>query len=220
MTVEGFFSIKYGYFTSGRQSMAPTRRTSHLALHAYCGMALISIGLSACNPMRLGATLRAGFGRPGETTSSSLTLPSNVTILIEEAPFDTTSHTVKGCGTSMSAGTKSCLIAGQPVFGSADQLPKTYVIGITASFAGRDYKLDVSQMYDAWGRRPLEVNGVRYFGGSCADARDCTLRGLFSDAAGAYVAEWQIVGGVSVRTVLTDSGDVVAAFRQHIDPPK
>ena len=75
-------------------------------------------------------------------------------------------------------------------------------------------------MYDAWGGRALEANGVRYFGGSCVDELNCDLRGLFSDAAGAYVAEWQIVGGVVERTVLSDSSDVVAAFRQHIDPPK
>jgi hypothetical protein len=200
--------------------MAPTRKISHVAIRAYCCTALISIGLSACNPVRLGATLRTGFGRPGETTSSTLMLPSNVAIRIEEAPFDPTSRTIRGCETAVSGSTKSCLIAGKLVFGSADQLPKTYVTDITASFAGRDYSLDVSQMYDAWGRRPLEINGVRYFGGSCADALNCTLRGLFSDGAGAYVAEWQIVGGVSVRTVLTDSGDVVAAFRQHIDPAK
>jgi len=199
--------------------MTSTRRASCFARCIFCCTVLIAIGLSACNPVRLGATLRTGFGRPGESTSSAFTLPSNVAILIEEAPFDPTSHTIKGCGPA-SGGSKSCLISGRPAFGSADQLPRTYVTGITASFAGRDYKLDVSQMYDAWGTRSLQTNGgVRYFGGSCADATHCTLRGLFSDAAGAYAAEWRIVDGVAVRTVLTDSGDVVLAFRQHIDPP-
>jgi hypothetical protein len=91
---------------------------------------------------------------------------------------------------------------------------------MTATVGGRTYKLEISQMYDAWGSRPLEANGVRYFGGSCEDELNCTLRGLFSDATGAYAAEWHIVDGVPVRTVLTDSNDVVAAFRQHIDPPK
>jgi len=90
-----------------------------------------------------------------------------------------------------------------------------------ATFAGRSYSLDVSQMYNAWGSRPLEYKGsVRYFGGSCENALNCTLRGLFSDAAGAYVAEWQIVNGVSERTILTWSADVVTEFMKHIDPPE
>ena len=196
--------------------MAITPRTLRAAAHVYCCTVLVSISLSACNPVRLGASLRAGYGRPVETTSSSLTLPSNVSIRIDEAPFDPGSHNIKGCG----GGARSCLIGGRLAFGSADQVPKTYVSSITVSVSGHEYSLDVSQMYDAWGRRTLESNGMRYFGGSCADALNCTLRGLFSDAAATYAAEWQIAGGVPVRTVLTDSGDVVAAFRQHIDPPK
>jgi len=192
---------------------------SSVALYAYCSLAALSLGLSACNPVRLGASLRTGFGRPGETTSSSFTLPSNVAIRIEESRFDASSHTINGCGEAAAVG-KSCLIGRQLVFGSANQIPKTYVTSIVASFGGREYKLDVSEMYDAWGNRPLEVQGSgRYFGGSCEDAMNCTLRGLFSTGAATYAAEWQIVDGVSTRTVLTDSSDVVTAFQQHIDPP-
>ena len=75
-------------------------------------------------------------------------------------------------------------------------------------------------MYDAWGARPLEVKGVvRYFGGKCFDTKNCQLRGLFSDAAGSFVAEWQIVGGLPTRTILTSSSDVVHLFMNNIDPP-
>jgi len=33
------------------------------------------------------------------------------------------------------------------------------------------------------------------------------------------VAQWEIVDGVSVRTVLTDSDDIVDLFMHNIDPP-
>ena len=43
---------------------------------------------------------------------------------------------------------------------------------------------------------------------------------MFSDAAGSFVAEWQIVNGISTRTVLTSSNDVVHLLMEHIDPPE
>jgi len=48
---------------------------------------------------------------------------------------------------------------------------------------------------------------------------NCSFRGLFSDAAGTFVAEWQVVGGVSQRTIITGSGDVTNEVRKNIDPP-
>jgi hypothetical protein len=158
----------------------------------------------------------------------AFTLPSGVAIRIVEAPFDSAAHTIKGCGVGPLANPKAvvtCLIDGKPVFGSDSQLPQTYLKSITATFRGQSYALDVSEMYNAWGARRFQttvkgVGTVRYFGGRCQDGFNCVLRGLFSDAAGSYVAEWQIIGGVPVRTVLTDSNDIVGQFIQHIDPPE
>jgi hypothetical protein len=165
----------------------------------------------------LGLGLGVGAYAADGSRSSVFTLPSGVTIRIVEGPFNPAKHKIKGC--TEAAGADGCFIDGR--FGSADELPKTYVKSITATFGGRSYSLDVSQMYNAWGGRPLEVKGVvRYFGGSCSDPMNCTLRGLFSDAAGSYVAEWQIANGISARTILTWSGDIVSEFITNIDPPE
>jgi len=76
-------------------------------------------------------------------------------------------------------------------------------------------------MYNTWGNWPLEVKGkIRYFGGKCFNKSNCQFRGLFSDGAGSFVAEWKIVNGVSIRTVPTDSVDVIHLFINHIDPPE
>lgn len=100
-------------------------------------------------------------------------------------------------------------------------LPKSYVKSITVSFQGRSYLLDASCMYDAWGRRPLEIpGGIRYFGGKCSDKRNCQFRGLFSDASESFVAEWSIVNGISIRTVFSGSEDIVNLFTKNIDPPE
>ena len=148
-------------------------------------------------------------------THATFTLQSGVKVTIVEAPFDRKLFRISG-----TEGSATCFINGRVPFGT-DRWPETYVKSISVDYEGRSYSLEVSDMYNAWGRRPLESKGdVRYFGGKCFDAKNCHFRGLFSDAAGSFVAEWRIVDGVPIRTVLTDSGDIVNLFIKHIDPPE
>jgi hypothetical protein len=130
-------------------------------------------------------------------------LPSGIHVQIVENAFKRDHFRLSGCGSTDSG----CLINGRIPFGSYSDVPGTYVESITVSYQGHSYSLDGSDMYDAWGKRPLEHKGViRYFGGQCADAKNCGFRGLFSD-------------GVATRTVLTDSSDVVQLFMKESDPP-
>lgn len=150
-------------------------------------------------------------------TTSMFTLPSGVEVKIIEAAFDKSRFKVEGCSDRDSV----CRINGHVPVGIAFGLPKTYVKRITVSFKGRSYSLNVSDMYNAWGSRPLEhPGGIRYFGGKCFDTKNCQVRGIFSDAAGTFVAEWRVVNGLPVRTVLTDSNDIVDLFMKNIDPPE
>jgi hypothetical protein len=150
-------------------------------------------------------------------TEAAFTLPSGVSLKITEAPFDKGLFKVSGCTETSAA----CLINGHVPMGAAFGLPKTYVKGISISYQNRSYSLDVSDMYDAWGQRPLERKGVvRYFGGKCFDQKNCQFRGLFSDGAGSFVAEWRVVDGLPVRTVLSSSDDIVHLFTKDIDPPE
>jgi hypothetical protein len=147
----------------------------------------------------------------------AFSLPSGVRVQIVEAPFDKALFTISGCGEN----DQGCLVNGQVPFGADFGPPTTYIKSITVSYQKQSYSLDVSNMYDAWGNRPLEVNGgVRYFGGKCFYAKNCHFRGLFSDGAGTFVAEWQIVNGTQIRTVLTNSNDIVSLFMRNIDPPE
>ncbi len=143
-------------------------------------------------------------------------LPSSVRVEIVEAYFHRDDFKISGCATNGDI----CLINGQVPFGTDYEPPKTYLKNITVSYKQQSYSLDVSNMYNAWGNRPLDVKGIRYFGGKCYDNRNCQFRGLFSDAAGAFVAEWRIVDGIEFRTVLTNSSDVMKLFMMNIDPPE
>lgn len=155
-----------------------------------------------------------GFAMAG--TCSNFTLPSGVDITIVEYDFDAAKFNIEKCST----GGSICRINGRSPYGVDIDYPKTYVRSITASFGKSSYELNVTDMYDAWGARPLSYSGgVRYFGGECTDDNNCRLRGLFSDAAGTFVAEWHIVDGRVSRTVLTNSTDVIELFTKNIDPP-
>lgn len=170
-----------------------------------------------CFMLTLVVGLTLWIGQTFADQNASFLLPSGVRVAIIEGAFNKALFKISGCNGL----DQVCLINGHIPFGNDSDLPKTYIKNITVSYQGQSYLLDASDMYNAWGARPLEVKGVtRYFGGKCFDAKNCQLRGVFSDAAGSFVAEWRIVGGVSVRTVLTNSNDVVKLFMQHIDPPE
>lgn len=150
-------------------------------------------------------------------TTSAFMLPSGVKVKVIEATFKKSLFKIEGCA----KGDSACRINGHVPFGTSFDLPKTYLKEISILFEGQLHLLDVSNMYNAWGSRPLEYPGkIRYFGGKCSDINNCQFRGLFSDASGSFVAEWRIVGGKSVRTLLTDSNDIVDLFIKHIDPPE
>lgn len=149
--------------------------------------------------------------------TSTFILPGGVEVTIVETAFHEDEFSIEGC----TAKSSMCRINGRIPYGVAFGLPKTYVKSLTASFHGTSYSLDAAGMYNAWGCRPLEQPGsVRYFGGKCFDERNCQFRGLFSDAAGTFVAEWIIIDGYATRTILTSSGDVVDLFMKNIDPPE
>jgi hypothetical protein len=150
-------------------------------------------------------------------TEATFTLPSGVKVKILEAPFDKKLFKISGCTES----SPPCFINGHVPFGVAFGLPETYVKSISVSYQHQSYLLDASDMYNAWGSRPLEYKGnIRYFGGKCFNTKHCQFRGLFSDAAGSFVAEWQVINGLPIRTVLSDENDIVHLFMKNIDPPE
>lgn len=148
---------------------------------------------------------------------ASFTLPSKVKVRIVEAPFAQSGMVFDE--------KRPCFIEGRVPFGTDCGRPETYLKELTISYEGKTYQLDTSSIFNAWHGRPLvslppkgvKGRGLRYFGGYCANAESCMVRGLFSDGAGTFVAEWTISEGIAVRTVLTTSPDVKAAFVRHID---
>jgi len=154
--------------------------------------------------------------RDAKVSKSVFVLPGGARVEIAEAPFEPKLNRIEGCGKD----DELCLINGRPPFGVSFGLPKTYVQGITVSFMGRSYQLDVTDMYDAWGERSSKRGERRWFGGQCYKSSFCVFRGVFGDGGDTYVAEWSVYRGVVSRTVITDADDVVNVFMENIERPR
>ncbi len=114
---------------------------------------------------------------------------------------------------------KDNLPNGDIVFG-ATRKPKTYISKILFTVNNISYTLENKYMYNSWGNRPLKItNVIKYFDAHCYDNKNCTIRGIFSDAAGSFVAEWKIINGKPTRTIITDSSDILSLFSKNISPP-
>jgi len=148
--------------------------------------------------------------------TASYEFGKSIKVTLAEKSFDSRQAKVETC----QGGVGVCRINGVIPFGVASGMPKTFLAKVTLDAAGKTYNLDAGGMYNAWGKKPNDGQGTaQYLSAHCFDSYNCIVRGLFSETAGAYVAEWAIVDGHASRTMLTGSRDVVELFRKHIAPP-
>jgi hypothetical protein len=144
-------------------------------------------------------------------------LSGGIRIEIVEVPFVADAHKIVGC-----RGSSHCTIDGAPPFGSQSEVPSVIMERISVFVNGREYLLPIENMYDAWGAArgsQDEHTRYRHFGGSCYSATFCTFRGVFSDGASCFAAQWEIIEGQPQRTVFTGSSDILDLFQKNIDPP-
>jgi hypothetical protein len=134
---------------------------------------------------------------------SEFILPNGANISIVEDVFDKNNSTIKLCGNDF----EICYINGYRAYGVVSDIPKTYIKNIKVFYQNQIYDLNVKGMYNAWGNRLKYAPYSLYFWGQCKDEYNCTFRGIFADAAAAFGAEWKIINGKSVRTILCHSMD-------------
>lgn len=143
---------------------------------------------------------------------ASFTLPSGHRVRIVEAPFEESRLKYSEA--------VPCLVDGKIPFGTDCSKPVSYLKSLTVRINKKVYRLDSSQMFNVWGDRPLapkDGKGFRYFGGHCTDAETCTFRGIFSDGAGTFAAEWRVFNGATTRTVVSNDEEVMAPIWNNID---
>jgi hypothetical protein len=148
--------------------------------------------------------------------TASYEFGKNTKVTLLEKVFDPRQARVETCR----GGAGVCRINDAIPFGVSSGMPKTFLAKVTLEVDRKTYTLDSGGMYNAWGKKPGDGQGTaQRLSAQCFDAYNCIVRGLFSETAGAYIAEWAIVDGHASRTMLTGSRDVVELFKKHIEPP-
>ncbi len=142
---------------------------------------------------------------------ASFNLASGHKVTIVEAPF---------AESKLKYSEKApCLVDGHIPFGTDCSVPTTFVKSISVEVQGRALRLDASHMFNAWGTRHLttyEGKPVTYFVGACPSKEVCVFRGLFSDGAGTFVAEWKVFQGATTRTVISSDEELISLFMKSM----
>jgi hypothetical protein len=159
-----------------------------------------SIGLRGLAlPCLLAACLASGGATPpsgGAPLQATIELGRGLTLRMSASPFDPKGHVIERC--RHDGDNPVCLIDGKPVFGTDGEMPRSRLDKAAVEVAGRKVDLDTSCMYNPWVAKPEKSSY------SASPAEDGYLvTGSFSGGAGSYFAQWLIVIGGSVRTVIT-----------------
>ncbi|ESU20191.1 hypothetical protein FEDK69T_30440 [Flavobacterium enshiense DK69] len=105
---------------------------------------------------------------------------------------------------------KNVLIAidGIPLFGSDGEMPKYVLSNAILKIGNKTYKLQIDNMYNPW----FGNNANGKFFKIENNGNQSVLKGVFSDGAGTYGAEWLIFGNSSIRTILTNDEDILFKY--------
>ncbi|MDO7887162.1 hypothetical protein [Hymenobacter cheonanensis] len=135
----------------------------------------------------------------------SVKFNANAILVLERVPFSAVGKSLKYYPSKETNERRSVAsINGKPFFGSDGEVPRYTLAKAVLLLNGRPYKLRVDRMYNPWfGNSDKDYPNKREFR-LLKKGSKYKLRGMFSDGAGGYVAEWQFTGKSFVRTVLTN----------------
>lgn len=129
----------------------------------------------------------------------------NVALHLKASAFDAKNHHVSRCKVNDWEGV--CLIDGKPIIGTDWDMPKFALESFELEVNGTRVALDVSSLYNPWFGAPAK----EHFSVSPVEG-GWVVHGCFSDGAGTYIAEWLVVGGGSLRTLISGDESVIDLF--------
>lgn len=136
-------------------------------------------------------------GEPAPAQNYTIPLTMGLTLRLAVAPFIPADHQITQCQIFQGSDTAICLIDGKPVFGAEGGMPRNQLVKATIEIGSRIIDLDVSCLYNV----NFEKADSTWFDVD-RSYDQWTIKGKFSDAPGAYQAEWSIFKGIPMRTSL------------------
>jgi len=140
-----------------------------------------------------------------QTDSLSIQLNDSIKLDLVREVFHKEKHSIKFLNDT------DLLIDNKIVFGTDGEMPKYYLKSAEISIKGQVIKLETQSIYNPWFR--AKPNKNRY--GMILDGTRLKVRGLFSDGAGSFGAEWLVLGEGSVRTILTYDEQILFEYLKY-----
>lgn len=144
-----------------------------------CGAATVAAGCSPSQP---------------QARQEIVKLADGIQLVARMREFNPQRHRLTYCEPE-----RICLIDGHPAFGTEGAVPRLEVTSLLLLVNGDTVPLDHRGMYNPWSPVEGELLHVELATSSPPELR---VRGEFSDGAAAYVAEWLVVQGASVRVAI------------------
>ena len=134
-----------------------------------------------------------------ETQSEAIfSLGKGVMLHLFRGSFDPQLHKTQHCAPPYSP--SICLADGRPIFGTDGEMPESRLAKAFVEMSGKRIELDVTCMYNPW---PAGNVAPQLFKVERAFGDGLSISVMFSDAAGAYLAQWFVIDRSSVRTILS-----------------
>jgi len=165
------------------------------------------------NLSRLGLALVMAQSIASVAEPIEFTLDGGVAVQVVEKPFVASRHRIGYCESDVRC---PCKVDGKRPFGTPPcELPSSKLEKLVVKISGKAYRLETTNMFNAFEGRELELKGAKLFTVDCKRT-ECVVKGAFSDGAGGYVAEWTIQGGKAKRTLLSADESVIFPFMESM----
>ena len=145
--------------------------------------------------------------------TSEYKINDKIHIKVIEKPFDPSQHKIEMCTGS----DFPCKIDGIFPYGTAFALPSVQLTELIVTINNHSISLNTSGMYDAWGNREIENEGHKYLSVKQIEKDTYSVKGIFSDGAGTFVAEWKITNNKSQRILISADESLMYPFMEKID---
>ncbi len=157
------------------------------------------------------ATIPAGCAPPEPQGRQEIVkLSDGIQLVAQMREFNPERHRLTYCEPE-----RVCLIDDHPAFGTEGAAPRLEITRLLLLVNGDTVALEHRGMYNPWSPVEGESLHVELAQDSPTELR---VRGEFSDGAAAYVAEWLVVQGASVRVAIDCVECLAMTCAKHLGP--
>lgn len=155
----------------------------------FCFVILLNVHFSTAQPRKF-------------IPEAQIDLGNGVIVYLKASVFDSSQHACFYCQKNC-----ICRIDGMEFYGTDCDVPRTKLDSAKIQVRNKVYTLETSGMYNPWFSQPS-----KQFCRIEQTKSTLILRALFSDGAGAYIAEWQIKNNKVKRTILTNDERIMFKY--------